>query len=131
MQPILRLLRLRRLNVWRRSVRRWPVLAAMAGTLFVASAGTTRATDLDVDVAAVLIPMSILVGDTTGNGAVTASDIGQTKSFSGVNASATSFRTDINASGITDATDISFVKNRSGTVLPPSGNYPADSARVR
>src|SRR5262249_911237 len=45
------------------------------------------------------IPMSILVGDTGGNGSVNASDIGQTKVQSGQPVTASNFREDVNANG--------------------------------
>ena len=67
----------------------------------------------------VFVPMSVLAGDTTGNGFVTASDIGQTKGQSGQAVSASNFRTDVTANGgsIT-ASDIGLVKSKSGTQLP-------------
>jgi sugar lactone lactonase YvrE len=64
------------------------------------------------------IPMSVLVGDTNGNGIVNASDIGQTKSHSGQPASAANFRTDVNANGMITSSDIGQVKSRAGTSLP-------------
>ncbi len=67
----------------------------------------------------VQIPMNLLVGDTNGNGSVTASDIGQTKSFSGQSANAANFRADVNANGAITSSDIGQVKAASGTNLPP------------
>ncbi len=61
------------------------------------------------------IPMAVLVGDTNGNGSVTASDIGQTKAQSGQPTTAANFRTDVNASGSITASDIGLVKSMSGT----------------
>jgi hypothetical protein len=66
----------------------------------------------------VAIPMSILVGDTNGNGAVNASDITQTKVQSGAGVGAGNFRTDVTANGSINASDINLVKLRSGTSLP-------------
>ena len=66
----------------------------------------------------VMIPMSILLGDTTGNGSVNASDIGLTKAQSGQAISATNFRTDVNVNGAINASDVSLVKSRSGTAVP-------------
>ena len=63
--------------------------------------------------------MAILVGDTNGNGSVTASDIGQTKAQSGQPTTAANFRTDVNANGSITASDIGLVKSMSGTALPP------------
>jgi N-acetylneuraminic acid mutarotase len=66
----------------------------------------------------VVIPMSRLLGDTTGNGTVNATDVGQTKGQSGQPLTAANFRNDVNASGSINATDIGQVKAQSGTVLP-------------
>jgi parallel beta-helix repeat protein len=66
----------------------------------------------------VLIPMGVLAGDTTGNGSVSASDIGQVKGQSGQAVTAANFRTDVNAGGTINASDIGLVKARSGTQLP-------------
>ena len=65
------------------------------------------------------ITASFLIGDTTGNGAVTASDVGQTRSLSGQPLDATNFRADLNISGSISASDIGFVKSQTGTQLPP------------
>jgi hypothetical protein len=67
----------------------------------------------------VAVPMGVLVGDTNGNGAVSASDIGQTKAQSGQTATGANFRTDVNVSGAITAADIGLVKSKSGTTLPP------------
>lgn len=84
---------------------------------------TITATNLTGTNGGVLPTMSLtvgfLIGDTTGNGAVNASDIGQTKSQSGEAATATNFRTDVNINGVVNASDISTVKSRSGNALPP------------
>jgi len=65
----------------------------------------------------VVIPMGILIGDTTGNGSVNASDVGQTKSRSGQAISASNFRSDVTANGSINASDVGSVKARSGTAL--------------
>jgi uncharacterized delta-60 repeat protein len=64
------------------------------------------------------IPMAVLVGDTTGNGTVSASDVTQTKGQSGQAVTAANFRTDVNANGSINGSDVSLVKSRSGTALP-------------
>ena len=51
-------------------------------------------------------------------GAVSASDIGQTKSVSGQVVSNANFRADVNANGSLNASDIGQVKSTSGTALP-------------
>lgn len=69
----------------------------------------------------VSVPVSIgfLVGDTTGNGTVTASDVGQTKSQSGQAVTSANFRSDVTANGGNiNASDVGLVKSRSGTSLP-------------
>ena len=47
----------------------------------------------------VVVPMSILNGDTTGNGSVNASDVNQVKAQSGNATTGGNFRTDLNVSG--------------------------------
>lgn len=88
----------------------------------VSDAQTIAIALLDVNdgihVGDVVIPMSFLLGDSTGNGSVTASDIGQVKSNSGQPVSASNFRNDINANGSINATDVGVGKASSGHVLP-------------
>jgi hypothetical protein len=48
----------------------------------------------------------ILLGDTNGNGSVTASDIAQTKTQAGQPVTGANFRTDLNANGAISASDI-------------------------
>jgi len=66
-------------------------------------------------------PMGVLLGDTTGEGMVNSSDIGQAKSASGQPVSSTNFRTDVNVNGAINSTDIGIIKARSGAILPSSG----------
>ena len=67
---------------------------------------------------AVPATMGLLLGDTNGNGSVSASDIGQTKAQSGQAVTGANFRTDVNVSGTISAADIGLVKSKSGTSLP-------------
>jgi hypothetical protein len=67
----------------------------------------------------VMIPMGVLLGDTTGNRSVNSSDISQTKGQSGTVASSGNFRTDVTVNGSINSSDISSVKSKSGTALPP------------
>ena len=60
------------------------------------------------------VSMKILVGDTNASSAVSAADVGQTKSQSGLGTTGTNFRTDINASGSISAADVAQVKANSG-----------------
>jgi hypothetical protein len=62
--------------------------------------------------------MGVLIGDTSGNKSVNASDVSQTKAQSGTAATATNFRTDVSVNGLINASDISTVKSKSGTALP-------------
>ena len=62
--------------------------------------------------------MGVLLGDTSGNGSVNASDVSLTKLKSGLAVDATNFRSDVTVSNSINATDISLVKLRSGTALP-------------
>jgi beta-propeller repeat-containing protein/WD40 repeat protein len=78
--------------------------------LLAASDGTNTG-NLDVE-------MGLLLSDTTGNGTVNASDVGQTKLQSGQAVTGTNFRTDVNATGSINGTDVSLVKLKAGTALP-------------
>jgi hypothetical protein len=62
--------------------------------------------------------VGVLLGDTTGNGAVNSSDIAQTQSQSGQAVSASNFREDVTANGQINSSDIALVQSKSGTGLP-------------
>ena len=79
-------------------------------TLFGVSDGTNTSN--------VSIPMGVLLGDTTGNGSVNASDVSLTKLKSGQAVDASNFRTDVTVNGSINASDVSSVKLKSGTALP-------------
>ena len=64
------------------------------------------------------VPMGLLIGDTTGNGAVNSSDIAQTQSQSGQPVSSSNFREDVTVNGLINSSDISVVQSKSGTGLP-------------
>jgi Dockerin type I domain len=64
------------------------------------------------------IRMSVLIGDTTGNGTVSSADVSQVKLQSGRPVTSSNFRADVNASGTITSTDVSTVKSRTGTALP-------------
>ena len=66
----------------------------------------------------VMLPMAVLLGDTTGNGSVNASDVSLTKLKSGQAVDATNFRNDVTVNGSINASDVSLVKSKSGTALP-------------
>jgi hypothetical protein len=64
------------------------------------------------------VPMAVLIGDTTGNGAVNSSDIAQTQTQSGQVVSSSNFREDVTVNGLINSSDISTVQSKSGTALP-------------
>jgi hypothetical protein len=65
-----------------------------------------------------LIHMNILVGDTTGDGIVNASDVSQAKLYVGSVVGAANFRADVTVDNSINSSDISNVRLRSGTSLP-------------
>jgi hypothetical protein len=66
----------------------------------------------------VVLQMGVLVGDTSANGIVNSSDIGQTKSRSGQALTSVNFRSDVTVSGTINASDLALVKSKSGIALP-------------
>ena len=65
------------------------------------------------------IPIDVLVGDTTQNGSVSASDVGQTKAEVGQPVTAANFLEDVNANHFINASDVSFLKSQVGMSLSP------------
>jgi YVTN family beta-propeller protein len=86
----------------------------------VAVGGTTRTAT---------IALPVLVGDTTGDRSVNASDVSQTKSQSGAAVTAENFRIDVVANGTINASDIGLVKSRSGTMIFTQAPEQTRSAR--
>ena len=66
----------------------------------------------------ITVPMGILLGDTSGNGSVSSTDVSQTKGQSGQAVTNANFREDVVVTGSINATDVSSVKGQSGTSLP-------------
>ena len=64
------------------------------------------------------LPMSILLGDTNGDGFVNAGDTAQTRGRAGQGTNTTNFRSDVNADGFVNSGDTTVVRARSGTFLP-------------
>ncbi len=62
--------------------------------------------------------MGVLLGDTTANGTVNSSDIGEAKGNSGQVTNAGNFRTDVTINGVINSSDIGTIKAQSGTALP-------------
>jgi hypothetical protein len=67
---------------------------------------------------AVTRSIGMLLGDVGGNGAVSASDVGQVKAQAGQAVSAANFRSDVVSNNAVNATDIGAVKSVAGTQLP-------------
>lgn len=66
----------------------------------------------------VSVVMGVLLGDTTANGNVNSSDIGEVKANSGLSTTAGNFRTDITVNGVINSSDIGVAKSQSGSMLP-------------
>jgi plastocyanin len=64
------------------------------------------------------VSAKFLIGDSSGNGGVNASDIVQTKGRIGQAVSAANFRSDVNVNGGINASDVSIVKTHSGESVP-------------
>ena len=64
------------------------------------------------------VSMNVLAGDTNGNKTVSATDVAQTKSQSGLAVTSANFRNDVAVNGTINATDVGLVKSRSGQSLP-------------
>jgi hypothetical protein len=60
----------------------------------------------------------VLLGDTSGNGTVNATDVSQTKLKSGQTVDASNFRQNVTINGVINSSDVSTVKLKSGTALP-------------
>jgi subtilisin-like proprotein convertase family protein len=65
-----------------------------------------------------VVSANFLLGDTTGNKSVNASDVGATKGQSGASVIATNFRNDIGANGAINASDVGQAKAASGNSIP-------------
>jgi hypothetical protein len=77
----------------------------------------------------VVIPMNVLLGDTSANGTVNGTDVSSTKLNSGTAISASNFRTDVIANGAINGTDVAAVKVASGTALPPQSPSGSESRK--
>jgi hypothetical protein len=98
---------------------------ASGNTLTVNLTGVTNAQDITVTLSGVTdqylqvlpdtpVTMSVLIGDTNGNGAVTSADISQTKSVIGQTTTGSNFREDVAVNGTINSSDVSLVKAHSG-----------------
>jgi hypothetical protein len=66
----------------------------------------------------VIVPMGMLLGDSTADKVVNSSDVSQTKARSGQTASLSNFRSDVTVDGTLNSSDVSQVKAKSGTAIP-------------
>jgi hypothetical protein len=66
----------------------------------------------------VTIPMAVLLGDSTGDGAVNAGDALQTRGRSGAVTDAANYRSDVNTDGNVNSGDVIVVRGRAGASLP-------------
>ena len=66
----------------------------------------------------VVIPMSRLLGDSSGNRSVNAGDVAQVKQRIGQAVTAANFRSDLNANGSINAGDVSIAKQNTGHGVP-------------
>jgi hypothetical protein len=80
-------------------------------TLFGVNDGTGAAN--------VVVPMSILAGDTNADKRINVGDTNQTRSRSGQLVNATNFRSDVNLDGRINVGDTNFVRSHSGEALGP------------
>ena len=85
-----------------------------AQAITITLTGVNNGTNVD-DVS---VQMGVLLGDTTSNGSVNSSDIGQAKGNSGQTTAAANFRTDVTVNGAINSSDIGTIKAQSGTALP-------------
>jgi len=60
------------------------------------------------------VSVNMLIGDTSGNSVVNATDVAQTKGQVGQPVTSSNFRTDVNANGIINTSDVAIVKAHSG-----------------
>jgi hypothetical protein len=86
-----------------------------AQVLTVTATNVTNGTNV---VPSVDVNIGFLIGDTSNNRSVSATDVSQTKLASGAPITGANFRTDVTHSGVTNSSDVSTVKLASGTGLP-------------
>ena len=102
-----------------------PIVAGNVVTINLTGVGnaqtivvTLKSVSDGVNTGNLVVPMGVLLGDTTGNGEVNGSDVAQTKSQTGLPLSVSNFREDVTVNGQLKGSDVSLVKMQSGTALP-------------
>jgi hypothetical protein len=68
------------------------------------------------------VSFGALVGDTNGDGVVSAADTLQTRNRAGQATDGTNFRSDVNRDGAINSSDTLMVRSRSGSSLAPAGS---------
>jgi hypothetical protein len=76
------------------------------------------------------VAMNVLIGDTTGDGAVNASDVTLTKTQSGQAVTSANVREDVTGNGTINSSDVALVKSKSGSGMAPpdAPNHPRRAA---
>jgi Dockerin type I domain len=82
---------------------------------------TLAGIDDGTSISDLVIPMSVLIGDTNGSGTVNATDISNIKAQAGHSITLSNFREDLNANGSINGSDVAFAKSKSGTALSGGG----------
>jgi hypothetical protein len=109
------------------SIASTPTMSANTMTVNLTGVTNAQRTTLTLhnmkDVANQLLPdttvtVGFLLGDTSGNGLVTSTDVSQTKLQSGHAVTSANFREDINANGSITGTDVSIAKLNVGSGVP-------------
>ncbi len=77
----------------------------------------------------VSIPVAVILGDTTANGSVNSSDVGEAKANSGQTTNAQNFRTDVTVNGAINSSDIGVIKIQSGSGFTAAPNKHASERR--
>jgi hypothetical protein len=62
--------------------------------------------------------MGVLIGDVSGNGAVSNTDVASVKAQVAAPVTVSNFRDDVNANGVISNADVSAAKAQVGTTLP-------------
>jgi hypothetical protein len=74
----------------------------------------------------IVVPLTVLFGDVTGNGSVNSSDIAAVKAVAGAPVDQTNFRSDLTVNGSINSSDIGAVKSASGSGGSTASSRPGD-----
>lgn len=92
-------------------------LTGVANAQYV-TVGLVNAKDSTGAIGNVIGTMGVLVGDVTGNGVVSNTDVSNVKAQVAATVATANFRNDVNANGIISNTDVGATKAQVGTQLP-------------